>query len=176
MQPASDAPWYCIECGSRLETGHRYCWNCGAERWTPAVEQPQPDTRRPAGSALATVGPLAWLYAGGAVLALIYATVSLAGLLGPHGRSQVLNDLLTQPGLPVHAPSTLLAIVAIQRVVIPAIAACVHLLAFEGLRRTARWGWIAAVVVAVFWSAVIVGIPVLVLLLRSDVRRAFGFR
>src|SRR5207248_1549393 len=26
---------FCILCGAHLETGHRFCWSCGAPRWAP---------------------------------------------------------------------------------------------------------------------------------------------
>src|SRR2546430_13562738 len=31
---------YCIGCGAGLEAAHRYCWRCGAPRWSPEPEPP----------------------------------------------------------------------------------------------------------------------------------------
>src|SRR5204863_7256932 len=90
---------YCIACGARLDAGHRYCWSCGAARWTPEPEQPagtgpgapggpraeeRPPpppgpaafTGRPAAPAAAarpSLGLLPWFYAAGAVLFLVEA-------------------------------------------------------------------------------------------------------
>jgi hypothetical protein len=115
-----------------------------------------------------------WIYGIGAVIAFIYATVSLASLVAPHGRSQLIDQMLTQ-GVHLQTHATVFAIFAIERVVTPVIGGLLHAIAFHGLRRARRWGWIAAVVVGAFWSVLIVGIPFLVQLLRRDVRNAFGF-
>jgi hypothetical protein len=53
-------------------------------------------------------------------------------------------------------------------------AAVLHATAYFGLKKLRLWGWIAALVVAVAWSLVLVGIPVLVVLLRRPTRQAFG--
>jgi hypothetical protein len=49
-----------------------------------------------------------------------------------------------------------------------------HATAYFGLKKLRLWGWIAALVVAVAWSLVLVGIPVLVVLLQRPTRQAFG--
>lgn len=54
------------------------------------------------------------------------------------------------------------------------VGTALHGLAFYGLRRFRRWGWISAVVVASLWSLLIVGIPVLIRLVNRNVRQAFG--
>jgi hypothetical protein len=48
-----------------------------------------------------------------------------------------------------------------------------HATAYFGLRRRQPWGWIVAVIVAAAWSLVLVGIPVLLVLVRSSTRRAY---
>jgi hypothetical protein len=42
------------------------------------------------------------------------------------------------------------------------------------MRKLRLWGWIAAVMVAVGWSLVLIGLPVLIFLLRRPTRQAFG--
>lgn len=117
---------------------------------------------------------LPWIYAFGAVLSFVWATVSLASLIAPRGRSQLL-DMLSQ-ATPVRSQTSLLATYAVEMVATPVIVGTLHWIAFSGLRRVRRWGWIAAVVVAGLWSLLIVGILFLMHLLRRDVRNAFGFR
>jgi biotin transporter BioY len=54
------------------------------------------------------------------------------------------------------------------------VAAALHATAYFGLRARKPWGWIAAVIVAAAWSLLLIGIPVLVLLIRSNTRHAYG--
>jgi hypothetical protein len=175
----SDETVYCIECGVRLEQGHRYCSSCGAERWDPPAGMaggpaPAPvaaPAQPPAAALRASLGMLSWVYASGAVIALIFATQSLAYFLAPHGRGQMVA-VMVQQGIPATSQPLLLAIYALLLVGLPLLVAGLHGLGFYGLRRLARWGWLAAVVVAACWSLVLVGIPVLIRLLQPEVRRA----
>jgi hypothetical protein len=187
---ATEGTGYCINCGARLEAVHRFCWNCGAQRWTPengtapVEERPAPPTpgtpvfgRRPPAAArvdrATSLGLLPWLYASGAVLCLVEATQGLASLISPDGRAQLVTQL-TQGGVPASMLSGLLAFYWVLTIGGMLVGAAVHGAAFYGLRRFRRWGWIAAVVVAALWSLLIVGIPVLVRLVSRDVRQAFG--
>jgi hypothetical protein len=181
---------FCIHCGARLEAVHRFCWNCGAARWTPEGEAnapaPQPErapptpgtsvfARPPATTVtpVTNLGLLPWFYAAGAVLFLVEATQVLAYLLSPGGRSQLAAELSRQ-GVAASVQGEVLAGYAVFLVGGSLVAAALHGTAFYGLRRFRRWGWIAAVVVAALWSLLIVGIPVLVRLVSRGVRQAFG--
>jgi len=53
-------------------------------------------------------------------------------------------------------------------------AAFLHGIAYFGLRARKPWGWIAAVIMAAAWSLILIGIPVLVVLIRSSPRHAYG--
>jgi hypothetical protein len=147
------------------------------ERWEPSPSAPPASANGGVspGVLLATIGPRPWLYIVGAVLAFISATLSLASLVGPHGRAQVIEDLIGQ-GFPIRNQGAMVAIVAMVRVAAPLLGGVLHAVAFHGLRRSRRWGWVAAVVVAAAWSVLLVGIPILFLLLRRDVRNTFGLR
>jgi hypothetical protein len=189
---ATEGTGFCIHCGARLEAVHRFCWNCGAARWTPEGDAsapapaPQPERAPPtpgtsvfAHPPAASVAPvtnlglLPWFYAAGAVLFLVEATQVLAYLLSPGGRSQLTAELSRQ-GVAASMQGEVLAGYAIFLVGGSLVAAALHGAAFYGLRRFRRWGWIAAVVVAALWSLLIVGIPVLVRLVSRGVRQAFG--
>jgi hypothetical protein len=189
---ASEDSRYCVECGARLEPEHRFCWSCGTPRWiapeqpppTPE-EAPAPDLRpppppppsvTPAGrgsAAAADLGLLPWLYAAGAVFFLVWTTQALAYFLAPAGRSQLSAELARQ-GVPASGQPALLVVYGGIVIGITAVAAGLHGAAFYGLRRRRRWGWLSAVVVAGFWSLLIVGVPVLLRLVNRNVRRAFG--
>lgn len=187
---ATEGTGFCIHCGARLETVHRFCWNCGAARWTPEGDANPPAPRperapptpgtsvfaRPPAATVAPVtnlGLLPWFYAAGAVLFLVEATQVLAYLLSPGGRSQLTAELSRQ-GVAASVQSEVLVGYAVFLVGGSLVAAALHGMAFYGLRRFRRWGWIAAVVVAALWSLLIVGIPVLVRLVSRGVRQAFG--
>jgi hypothetical protein len=194
---ASQVPWYCIECGAQLEPSHRFCWRCGAPRWTPpeparseetgsgppelsggAAAPIAPPPPRPAPTAEgvrgsrapvagADLGVLPWLYAAGAIFCLVWATRTLAYLLAPAGRSQL-------AGMSGDLRPTAVVVSGFILIGMALVAVGLHAAAFYGLRRKARWGWLAAVVVAGFWSLLIVGLPVLLRLISRNVRQSFG--
>lgn len=188
---------YCINCGARLETSHRFCWSCGAARWTqgaaerpdesraepdppPTMQEPTPPNRvtsvlrGPRGSVQRpSLGLLPWLYAAGAIVFLIEATQGLAYLLSPGGRAQLIAELARE-GVVASMQGGFLTAYWIVFIGGSLVAAALHGAAFYGLRRYRRWGWISAVVVAAVWSLLIVGIPVLVRLVNRNVRQAFG--
>lgn len=182
-----------MECGAQLEPVHHFCWNCGARRWSPpdpAANPPtqvtEPPTASPAPAAAPTtavrpkpagrraeLGVLPWLYAGGAVFFLVWGTQALALVVAPAGRSQLLTEMGRQ-GVPANARPTLLLLYGALLIGAAVAAAGLHAAAFYGLRRMRWWGWLAAVVVAGFWSLLIVGLPVLLRLVSRNVREAFG--
>ncbi|HXM57458.1 MAG TPA: hypothetical protein VOB72_18820, partial [Candidatus Dormibacteraeota bacterium] len=189
---ATEGTGYCIDCGAKLEAAHRFCWRCGAERWTPESGGAPPEPGRapptpgtpvfgaapppapaPAVTPVASLGLLPWLYAAGAILFLVEATQGLAYLLSPGGRAQLLAELARQ-GVTAAYQDDVLTAYWIVLIGGSLVAAALHGTAFYGLRRFRRWGWIAAVVVAALWSLLIVGIPVLIRLVSRDVRQAFG--
>src|SRR2546430_2474755 len=94
-----------------------------------------------------------------------------AGLRG--GRAEMAADMARQ-GIPAAMQGDVFTMSLAILVGATLIGAALHGAAFHGLRRSRRWGWIAAVIVAALWSLLIVGIPVLVRLVGRDVRRAFG--
>ena len=175
---------FCIQCGARLSDEDRFCSHCGTARWTPpepvgtgGPAGPHPEPARPPGPEAAAVpvslGLLPWAYACGAVLALIWATQSLAMFLNPAGRAQLLQQITNQ-NVPESTRPGLLVFWGAFSVGLPLAAAALHAVSFYGLRRTARWGWLAAVIVAGLWSVILVGIPILRRLLSLEVRRTFG--
>jgi hypothetical protein len=141
---------------------------------TPAYGAP-PASPAPPVSARTPIrlGLLPWFYAAGAILFLIEATEGLAYLVSPSGRQQLAAQLTSQ-GIPASMQSGVLTLYWTLLIGGSLVAATLHGAAFYGLRRLSRWGWIAAVVVASFWSLIIVGIPVLLRLVNRNVRQAFG--
>jgi len=88
---------YCTNCGARLEPGHRYCWSCGTQRWTPEPASPAPV--RPAAAGPVSLGLLPWFYGAGAVFFLVWATQALAVFLSPVGRADLGTEMARQ-GVP----------------------------------------------------------------------------
>jgi hypothetical protein len=121
----------------------------------------------------ATLGLLPWFYAAGAIFFLLWATQALAYFVSPVGRGQLMSDIAKQ-GYSSAAQPWVLAAQGLFLLGAALIAAGLHATAFYGLRRVRRWGWLAAVVIAGFWSLLVVGIPVLRRLLSPPVRHAYG--
>ncbi|MGH7764662.1 MAG: zinc-ribbon domain-containing protein [Candidatus Dormibacteraceae bacterium] len=174
---------YCISCGETLAPEHRFCPRCGAERWTPP---PGPPSLRPppgAGSQAFTTAPppapaaarlrwLPFLFAAGAVFWLVEIAQFAAIVVAPAGRDQ-LQQALATAGIKQDI-STVLVLECIFVFALEGVAAALHAAAYFGLRKLRPWGWIAAVIVAMTWSLILVGIPVLVVLLRRQTRQSFG--
>jgi hypothetical protein len=180
-------------CGVELNPDHRFCWSCGAPRWTPEAEagsgtgagpaeqRPPPvpgtpaltPTLPPRAQRSASLGPLPWFFAAGSIFFLVWSTEALAYFLSPTGRGQALDELAKQ-GYSGSTKIWGLALQAFFALGLGLMAAALHAAAFYGLRRLRRWGWLAAVVVAGFWSLLLVGIPVLRRLLSPPVRHAYG--
>lgn len=177
---------YCIRCGQVLETEHRFCPRCGAERFSPPEAPPElrpppgsgsqpfrPQPPRPAGEhAVVRLRWLPFLFAAGAVFWLVELAQFAAVLAAPAGRDQ-LHQALVSAGIKQDLDSVIVA----ESVIVVAFetaAAALHAVAYFGLRRLRPWGWIAAVIVAAAWSLVLVGIPVFVVLMRRTTREAFG--
>src|SRR3954453_11783970 len=71
---ADDEFPFCVECGTRLDAGDRFCARCGTARWAPPAPAAVPAGGAggaPAvGGGPVSLGMLPWAYACGAVLAL----------------------------------------------------------------------------------------------------------
>jgi hypothetical protein len=106
------------------------------------------------------------------VFFLVWATQALAYLLAPSGRLQLTTELARQ-GVGRDNQAMFLLIYGAGLIGVALVAVGLHAAAFYGLRRRRWWGWLAAVVVAGFWSLLIVGIPVLLRLVSRNVREAF---
>ena len=116
---------------------------------------------------------LPWIYAAGAVVWLVYLAQA-AGYLAARPFREQLAKQIAKMGYEGQAAAVLFWTQAAGSLLIAAVAAGVHAVAFYGLRGRRRWGWLAAVLVAGAWSLLLVGIPVLALLLRRSTRRAYG--
>jgi hypothetical protein len=137
----------------------------GSQSFEPTPPKP-PTPAQPIG--------LRWLpfiFGAGAVFWLVQLAQFAAIVAAPNGRDQ-LHQALVQAGIKGDL-STLIVIEAILVFVFVIVAAFLHGAAYFGLRGRKPWGWIAAVIVAAAWSVILVGIPVLVVLLRSSTRHAY---
>lgn len=134
---------------------------------TAPFQQPSPASNG------VSLGLLPWFYGAGAIVFLVYLTQGLAFFLSPTQRAMMFAEL-GQRGIPAAQRPGLVLAYGIVLLGGAVVAAVLHATAFYGLRRRRRWGWLSAVVVAAFWSLLIVGIPVLVRLVHRDVRRTFG--
>jgi len=115
---------------------------------------------------------LPFIFAAGAVFWLVQLAQFAAIVAAPAGRDQ-LQQALVQAGVKGDV-TTLMVIEAFLVFFFVIVAALLHATAYFGLRARRPWGWIAAVIVAAAWSLLLVGIPVLVLLIRSSTRHAYG--
>jgi amino acid transporter len=115
---------------------------------------------------------LPFLFGAGAVFWLVQLAQFAAIVAAPAGRDQ-LHQALVQAGVKGDL-STLIVIEAILVFFFVIVAAFLHAVAYFGLRGRKPWGWIAAVIVAAAWSVILIGIPVLLMLLRSSTRHAYG--
>jgi hypothetical protein len=138
----------------------------GSQSFEPAPPKP-PASVQPVG--------LRWLpfvFGAGAVFWLVQLTEFAAIVAAPAGRDQ-LHQALVQAGIKGDL-STLLVFEAVIFSFFLIVAAALHATAYFGLKARKPWGWIVAVIVAAAWSLLLVGIPVLVLLIRSNTRHAYG--
>jgi hypothetical protein len=154
----------CDHCGADLQRGFRFCPSCGrpADLFERGAARTDPQRLR----------WLPFLFAAGSVFWLVELAQFAAVVAAPAGRDQLVQTI-QQAGLKGDL-TTLLILDAVIVVLIEVVAAALHATAYYGLKARRPWGWIAAVVVAAFWSLALVGIPVLVFLLRRTTRHAYG--
>jgi hypothetical protein len=109
----------------------------------------------------------------GAIFWLVQMARLAAVIAAPVGRDQ-LRQIMEHAGSPPGDVSMYVAgWLAVEMFFVIA-AASLHAAAYFGLRRHQPWGWVSAVIAAAAWSLVLVGIPVLVVLVRSSTRRRYG--
>jgi hypothetical protein len=144
-----------------------------------------PSTRPPPGAGSQPFDPtppgpvtppgLRWLpfiFGAGAVFWLVQLAQFAAIVAAPAGRDQ-LQRAVVDAG--VKGDVTLL--IALETGIVfffVVAAACLHAVAYFGLRARRPWGWVAALIVSAGWSLVLVGIPVLLVLAKSSTRRVYG--
>jgi hypothetical protein len=168
---------FCIQCGERLEAAHRFCPGCGSPRWTPPPEAEPgpiaaPSAPLPASIPAHVPRALPWIYAAGAILALVSAAQAAAVLASGVGRAQLAQQLAAGGVSP--ATNSLVVAFAGGQLAFYLLAGGLHALAYYGLRARRRWGWLVALLLAGLWSLLLVGIPVLYVLLKPATRRAYG--
>lgn len=181
-----DRPWYCTDCGVRLNPEHGYCWNCGAPRWAPpppeapgdappaASSRPIParqERAAPAGAGDGLAGVRVFVATGG-VLCLVGIAYFAPFILSPAGRA-ALTGTQSQFGSPAADPQSNIQAVAVI-IVLLLVAAALHAVAYYGLRSYRVGGWVAGLLVAGLWSTILIGVPALVVLLRRSTRERFG--
>jgi len=118
---------------------------------------------------------LRWLplvFGAGAVFWLVELAQFAALVAAPAGRERM-RQAVEQAGATGGEVWTWIAIEIGAGLFFVVAAASLHAFAYFGLRRRRPWGWITAVIVAAAWSLVLVGIPVLLVLVRSSTRRAY---
>jgi hypothetical protein len=115
---------------------------------------------------------LPFLFGAGAVFWLVQLVQFAAVVAAPNGRDQ-LQQAVIQAGAKGDVSMLLAVEVGLVFFFVTA-AACLHAIAYFGLKRRRPWGWIAAVIMAAAWCLVLVGIPVLYVLVKSSTRHAYG--
>jgi hypothetical protein len=115
---------------------------------------------------------LPFLFGAGAVFWLVQLVQFAAVVAAPNGRIQ-LEQAVIRAG--AKGDVTMLLTIEVSLVFFIVIAAAaLHATAYFGLRRRRPWGWVAALIAAIAWSLVLVGIPVVYVLVKSSTRRAYG--
>lgn len=145
---------------------HLYCPRCGARRRISSLEPRPPDRSR------TRTRWLPYLFGAGAVFWLIELTQFAAVVAAPAGRDQLVQALVAA-GIKRDL-TTVLVVECAMVFMFEAGAVALHAAAFYGLRRLKPWGWVAALITAVAWSLVLLGIPVVVFLLQRPTREAYG--
>lgn len=183
---------YCINCGTSLEEQHHFCFKCGTIRFDTATAPPA----NPAGSPAAPLSPsspifkaqqaalmeqvapqlslVTFLCAAGAVFWAILLAQTAAVIAAPAGRAGI-DDLLVKSGVSPSMRSASLVAYAAVLILICLVPMALHAIAYYALRGRRRAGWVMGVLLAGAWSFVLVGIPFLYILMKRDVRTAFGF-
>jgi hypothetical protein len=116
---------------------------------------------------------IAVLSAATAVLFLVLLAQTAAVIVNPHGRDD-LNQILAQAGVAAAQRPGVLVLYEVVLALFAALPALLHGVAFYGLIRLRRAGWMVAFLLSILWSLVLVGIPFAYLLWRRDTRAAFG--
>lgn len=158
----SRGPGHCNACGADLSPADERCHNCGAARRPKSAE-------RPASDALPRF--LTNLYAAASIVLLVGQAQLAAYLLAPGGQPQLLATL-RDAGITYPDPGSAI----LELTVLPPIGCALHIAAYFGLRARRAWGWALAMLAALIWCVFVVGLPVLFVLARRRVRRAFGVR
>ena len=183
---------YCINCGAPLEEQHRFCFKCGVARFetatAPAAEgsgtaqaplsTSSPIFRARQAALLERVGPqlslVGFLCAAGAVFWAILLAQTAAVIAAPAGRAGI-EEVLAKSGVAPSMRAASLVIYAALLILICMVPMALHAIAYYTLRSRRRAGWVMGVLLAGAWSFVLIGIPFLYILLKRDVRAAFGF-
>ena len=183
---------YCINCGASLEEQHRFCLKCGTHRFEADSARPA----SPAGPISAPFSPaspilkarqtalmeevapqlslVSFLCAAGAVFWAILLTQTAAVIAAPNGRAGIV-DLLARSGVAPSMRTVGLITYAALLILICMVPMALHGIAYYALKARRRSAWVMGVLLAGAWSFVLVGIPFLYILLKRDVRTAFGF-
>ena len=168
----------CRNCRALLEERHRFCWRCGLPRVEPppAPTAPsQPELGSPSLATIATLRGVGLVYSAGAIFFLIMLAQTAAHVLAPNGRAQLIA-IAEQAGVAPDSQGLFVTIYGLGLVLAEVVGAVLHGVAYYTLRRRRLAGWAVAVVLAELWSVLLLGIPLLLILLRRDVRAEFGLR
>jgi hypothetical protein len=135
----------------------------GSQSFDPVPPKPVPP---------ASLRWLPLIFGAGAVFWLVLLAQFAALVAAPAGRDRM-RQAVEHAGATGGEVSSWIAVEIVVGLFFVIAPAALHATAYFGLRRRQPWGWIAAVIVAAAWSLVLVGIPVLLVLVRSSTRRVY---